>query len=680
MAPISRPNFVPQVGAARPRSRSFSGFGEAGNIGALPERSREEPESKAQSVSVTAASTPSPSSQPASMSPPTHNGLPASLRARHIPSPLSLQNGNFNRERSPNTVVSSTDTPSPNAGHLKSPVTPGFQQPSPIPSVTKFGLQPPSIGSSSASPAPSSSPSLFSDRDKDASPSSAMTGRTSVTTNNIASPHPWVSNARQESLDAPRKNSVDSAPPRQSSDSTDSHSQMASPPPIAEWHSQSTRSLPLAHEVQLRGKLSLPVLRGKISIKSKLDDTVSVTSSLDNQENETVQVQDMDFELVKPTLPQASLGRSSQESSYAGRDADAVRLDSPGIIQGDAASMHSSAPRSPMFPDVISSGTPPVESPTSIDAHRQREVKWMALLPMVPPSQARRNKKVKRLLLDGVPSSVRYLVWCHLSDSKARAIPGVYGQLGKRQRVPAFSDIENDAKTYFPDQTQLHPFDGPLVSLLQAYLNMVPDIQYSSGLTSIAGHLLLLSPEEDAFWIFASMMDAHLRPYFSANTIQLEVDAALLSKAIETNDPAVCKKLYVTFSIPPSAIAKSWFSTLFVGTLPIDYLHRVWDIFLYEGVTVLFRVGLALIQCVRHLLLQATSEEAAMEYLVHPPLACLPSTADAFLNQVLMMKLKDDDVRKQRIKMEAQVKRQTQSRTNGSSGMQIASISLPKTF
>lgn len=38
VAPISRPNFVPRVGAARPRSRSFSGFGEAGNVGALPER------------------------------------------------------------------------------------------------------------------------------------------------------------------------------------------------------------------------------------------------------------------------------------------------------------------------------------------------------------------------------------------------------------------------------------------------------------------------------------------------------------------------------------------------------------------------------------------------------------------------------------------------------------------
>lgn len=38
VAPILRPNFVPQVGATRPRSRSFSGFGEAGNIGVLPER------------------------------------------------------------------------------------------------------------------------------------------------------------------------------------------------------------------------------------------------------------------------------------------------------------------------------------------------------------------------------------------------------------------------------------------------------------------------------------------------------------------------------------------------------------------------------------------------------------------------------------------------------------------
>ncbi|EGO22770.1 hypothetical protein SERLADRAFT_393376, partial [Serpula lacrymans var. lacrymans S7.9] len=74
-----------------------------------------------------------------------------------------------------------------------------------------------------------------------------------------------------------------------------------------------------------------------------------------------------------------------------------------------------------------------------MDAHRHRELKWMALLPTTPPAQARKSKKVRRLLIEGVPSSVRYLVWCHLTDSKARALPNVYSQLGKRGRVPVFN-------------------------------------------------------------------------------------------------------------------------------------------------------------------------------------------------------------------------------------------------
>ncbi|KAL4063437.1 RabGAP TBC [Scleroderma citrinum] len=322
-----------------------------------------------------------------------------------------------------------------------------------------------------------------------------------------------------------------------------------------------------------------------------------------------------------------------------------------------------------------------MDSQVAADAHRQREVRWMALLPTVTPSQARKNKKVKRLLQDGVPSSLRYLVWCHLTDSKARALPGVYAKLGKRLRVPVFDDIEKDATKCFPDQPQLHNALGPLVSLLQAYLSMVPDIQYNAGLSSIAGHLLLLAPEEDAFWIFTSMMDAHLRPYFSPSTIQMEVDAALLSKAIETNDTVLHKKVYITLQMNPTDITRPWFSSLFVGTLPVDYLHRIWDIFLYEGMTFLFRVGLAILHCVRHLLLQATTADAILDHLARPPIACLPSSPDDFVSLSFNMKLKDEDVRKQRIKMEAQVKRQTQARTHPTNSLpsrQTTSISLPR--
>jgi hypothetical protein len=97
------------------------------------------------------------------------------------------------------------------------------------------------------------------------------------------------------------------------------------------------------------------------------------------------------------------------------------------------------------------------------------------------------------------------------------------------------------------------------------------------------------------------------------------------------------------------------------------------------GMSYLFRIGLVVTNCVRHLILRAKSEEAALEYLIHPPLACLPSATELF-SLASNVKLKDGDIRKQRVKLEQQLKRTTQVRPpNGISIMQTTSISLPKT-
>lgn len=97
------------------------------------------------------------------------------------------------------------------------------------------------------------------------------------------------------------------------------------------------------------------------------------------------------------------------------------------------------------------------------------------------------------------------------------------------------------------------------------------------------------------------------------------------------------------------------------------------------GIPYLYRVGLVLINCLRHLLLQAKTEEAALAHLAHPPPACLPSATE-LLALAANVKLRDDDVRKQRIKMEQQLKRTTQARPpNGMTNVQTATISLPKT-
>lgn len=147
----------------------------------------------------------------------------------------------------------------------------------------------------------------------------------------------------------------------------------------------------------------------------------------------------------------------------------------------------------------------------------------------------------------------------------------------------------------------------------------------------------------------------------------------------------------------------SRFASLFAESLPTEYFERVWDIFLCEGVLYhgsvnipscscasslcdsgvpyLFRIGLALITCCRRRLLDCNSEEAALQVLHHPPPILLSSTADTLVDLANSVKLKDDDVRKQRTKMEAQIKKQTQQQqTRGllaSSGGGPA-ISLPR--
>ena len=103
------------------------------------------------------------------------------------------------------------------------------------------------------------------------------------------------------------------------------------------------------------------------------------------------------------------------------------------------------------------------------------------------------------------------------------------------------------------------------LSSLRPEANAFPtkvNTQYSS---IIVGLLLLLAPEEDAFWIFISVMDTHLRPYFSSLTTQMEVDSALFSRALEVNDPAIGKKILVD-------MGRQFFSTTApFSTLPLAF-------------------------------------------------------------------------------------------------------------
>ncbi|KAA1476351.1 hypothetical protein DENSPDRAFT_843281 [Dentipellis sp. KUC8613] len=688
---IPRPNFFPKAPKERPRSRSFSGFdSQLIDPSLSKERSQEEPSETAKKVD------PSGGARPLSAS---KNPRLGNMQKQYAPSPLAISLTAPLPSPSPVTPIPTSphsvrEAPrSPLAANT--PITPTMStppaqsqshpQPPPSPNAAQQQHEPRSASSDPVT----DSPSVASPHSP-MSPQSAHSELPALSANRRhgtgqpadAPPHARESLRRQTSVDTDVSNQ------------SDARSAMASPPPPRSGSPASGIMSPLARNTSLRSKISLSALRARASHQNSRDDAGSVVNEA--REHETVQVEDMDFELVKPSFPAS---RASEDSSFhgsaAGHDigngkpelSSFLRAESPAVsTMSGAASMSMSMTASmPRSPTSLSESMPPpsLAKPGDVEAHRHRELKWINTMATIPAAQARKSKRVKKLLQEGVPASVRYQVWAHLTDSKGKRIDGLYGQLGKRGKVPASDEIARDARECFPDQPQLVEADGPIVSLLQAYLTMVPDIQYHRELVLIAGRLLLQSPEEDAFWIFISLMDTYLRPYFAVSTIQMEVDAQLWGKALEANDPSVARKLFVELAITPTRVCRPWFAGMFVEALPTEYFLRVWDIFLSEGVVFLFRVGLALVTCCRRALLECTTTDRALELLLRPPGLLLSSNPDTLIELAGSAKLKDDDVRKQRTKLEAQVKkRQTQGRaltpSGGKTSSRGPSISLPR--
>ncbi|KAI0935551.1 hypothetical protein AcV5_003953 [Taiwanofungus camphoratus] len=686
---IPRANFFPKAPAMRPRSRSFSGFDTPFTEVPLPkEHSHEEgnqPLRIPSIVSLTKRSKSATATPIAPVSVPSPQRATVShassvVRNFHAPSPLSLSRNNI--------VAAPPSPPLPS-----SPIRPSSRSTvtSPVPNMTSdLGVSPldqtSRLGSSSTDDrfgvAPSGTHPLKATGVTEPDSSERVSLSTPRSPSAASGSLSALRHSRSFATSGSKGTLADLSRPRASSQGrksgetegkarNDLRVNVASPSPAVESPEPGS---PFMRAGSSRSGLLLPTLRTHNGDSSSRSGNRSPTSTIFSIEHDfkTVQVQDMDFELVRPTIPQSPITANS---------VDSLSLSPPSPVREGA----SLAPSDDLiFPTRKSSSERPaveskVEKPldvSNIEAHRQRELRWISAMSSTPPSQARKSKKVRKLILEGVPASVRYLVWAHLTDSKAKRMDGLYTRLGQREKVAAIENIEHDSQQIFNDQPLQ---DQSLVNLLQAYLSMVPDIPYHRGLTVIASQLLIQSPEEDAFWTFISLMDTHIRPYFSLNGVQLEVDASLFAKAAESNDAILAKKIFVDMAISPMSICRPWFTSIFADSLPPEHLHRVWDVFLFEGVPFLLRVGLAIFTCCRQMLLQCTGQDTCLSILSRPPLAALPANPDAFIEVALSTKLKDEDFRKQRSKIEAQVKRQTQSRTPSTVPLSSAPISLPRT-
>ncbi|KAK6308830.1 hypothetical protein J4Q44_G00202930 [Coregonus suidteri] len=210
----------------------------------------------------------------------------------------------------------------------------------------------------------------------------------------------------------------------------------------------------------------------------------------------------------------------------------------------------------------------------------------------------KKEKQLKDLVRKGIPHHFRAIVWQLLCNAQNMPIKDQYSELLKMVS-PCEKLIRRDIARTYPE----HEFfkedslgQEVLFNVMKAYSLVDREVGYCQGSAFIVGLLLMQMPEEEAFCVFVKLMqDYRLRELFKPSMAEL----GLCMYQFEFMIQELLPDLHIHFqaqSFHTSMYASSWFLTIFLTSFPLPVATRIFDIFMLEGLEIVFRVGLAILQ------------------------------------------------------------------------------------
>ncbi|KAM4023022.1 ecotropic viral integration site 5 protein homolog isoform 6-T7 [Anomaloglossus baeobatrachus] len=252
-------------------------------------------------------------------------------------------------------------------------------------------------------------------------------------------------------------------------------------------------------------------------------------------------------------------------------------------------------------------------------SHHQEEDAWLLWGRIVNEWEEVYKKKekqikvtlVQELVRKGIPHHFRAIVWQLLCNAQNMPIKEQYSDLLK-MTSPCEKLIRRDIARTYPEHDFFKEKDSlgqeVLFNVMKAYSLVDREVGYCQGSAFIVGLLLMQMPEEEAFCVFVKLMqDYRLRELFKPSMAELGLCMYQFECMIQEQLP----ELFVHFqaqSFHTSMYASSWFLTIFLTSFPLPIATRIFDIFMSEGLEIVFRVGLAVLQMNQPELMQLDME------------------------------------------------------------------------
>lgn len=301
-----------------------------------------------------------------------------------------------------------------------------------------------------------------------------------------------------------------------------------------------------------------------------------------------------------------------------------------------------------------------------IDVLRQREAKWLEMLNTWDKWMAKKHKKVKERCQKGIPPSLRGRAWLYLTGAKVKREQnqGKFQELDQQPGDPKWVDIiERDLHRQFPFHEMFAARGGhgqqDLFRVLKAYTLHRPEEGYCQAQAPIAALFLMHMPAEDAFWVLVQICEKYLPGYYSTGLEAIQLDGEILYALLRRVSPTAHRHLK-KHKVEPIMYMTEWFMCAFSRSLPWASVLRVWDMFLCEGVKILFRVGLVLLKCM--LGSQEKLKTCQGPYETMQQLRAIPPqyVREAFLvHEVMDIPIQEKDIEKEHL---AQLRRWKETR------------------
>ena len=155
-----------------------------------------------------------------------------------------------------------------------------------------------------------------------------------------------------------------------------------------------------------------------------------------------------------------------------------------------------------------------------------------------------------------------------------------------------------------------------LERILAAYCVRSPEsVGYCQSMNLLAGTLLSLMTEEQAFYSLCCIVEKRLG-YYSSSMCMIHVDQLVLTDIVQFHEPEIHQHLS-SVGISVAEFCVGWFLCLFMESpLPYHDCILLWDFLFYYGDGLLFEITLALMKLQKHKILDMNTSEELLLFFV----------------------------------------------------------------